>query len=104
MKICVVGTGYVGLVTGTCFADSGNDVMCVDIDDRHPLAAFRQAGSRDPHVVEETEAHRAARGRVMSGGTHRAERTLRLARADPLDGVKAGAGRVSGSVEGRRGG
>ena len=32
MKIAVIGTGYVGLVTGTCFADSGNDVVCVDID------------------------------------------------------------------------
>ncbi|MEX0685453.1 MAG: UDP-glucose/GDP-mannose dehydrogenase family protein [Balneolales bacterium] len=30
MKIAVVGTGYVGLVTGTCLADSGNDVICVD--------------------------------------------------------------------------
>jgi UDPglucose 6-dehydrogenase len=33
MKIAMVGTGYVGLVTGTCFADSGNDVTCVDIDE-----------------------------------------------------------------------
>ena len=32
-KICVVGTGYVGLVTGTCFADLGNDVTCLDIDE-----------------------------------------------------------------------
>jgi len=32
MKIAVIGTGYVGLVSGTCFADSGNDVWCVDID------------------------------------------------------------------------
>lgn len=32
MKITVVGTGYVGLVTGTCFAETGNEVICVDID------------------------------------------------------------------------
>lgn len=34
MKIAVVGTGYVGLVTGTCFAETGNIVTCVDIDQR----------------------------------------------------------------------
>ncbi len=34
MKICVIGTGYVGLVAGTCFAESGNDVACVDIDEK----------------------------------------------------------------------
>lgn len=33
MKIAMVGTGYVGLVTGACLADSGNDVVCVDIDE-----------------------------------------------------------------------
>src|SRR5271165_3813586 len=32
MRIAMVGTGYVGLVAGTCFADSGNEVQCVDID------------------------------------------------------------------------
>jgi UDPglucose 6-dehydrogenase len=32
MRIAVVGTGYVGLVTGTCFAETGNQVVCVDID------------------------------------------------------------------------
>jgi len=32
MRITVVGTGYVGLVSGTCFAETGNDVICVDID------------------------------------------------------------------------
>ena len=32
MNITVVGTGYVGLVTGTCFAETGNHVICVDID------------------------------------------------------------------------
>ena len=34
MKIAVIGTGYVGLVSGTCFAESGNQVICVDIDSK----------------------------------------------------------------------
>jgi len=34
MKISVIGTGYVGLVVGTCFAESGNDVICVDVDEQ----------------------------------------------------------------------
>ena len=34
MKITVVGTGYVGLVVGACLAETGNDVVCVDVDER----------------------------------------------------------------------
>jgi len=34
MKITIVGTGYVGLVTGACFADTGNEVLCLDLDER----------------------------------------------------------------------
>src|SRR5512137_2871914 len=34
MKITMIGTGYVGLVTGTCLAEVGNDVLCVDVDPR----------------------------------------------------------------------
>lgn len=41
-KICVIGTGYVGLVTGTCFADLGNEVTCLDID--HERIASLKAG------------------------------------------------------------
>lgn len=41
MKITVVGTGYVGLVTGTCLAETGNDVICVDCD-RAKVESLRQ--------------------------------------------------------------
>src|SRR5437870_5541963 len=34
MRIAVVGTGYVGLVAGVCFADSGHSVVCVDVDEK----------------------------------------------------------------------
>ncbi len=44
MKLSVIGTGYVGLVVGTCFAESGNDVICVDIDERK-LSMLRKGES-----------------------------------------------------------
>ncbi|HCG01182.1 MAG TPA: UDP-glucose 6-dehydrogenase [Chloroflexi bacterium] len=46
-NICVVGTGYVGLTTGTCFADMGNHVVCVDID--QAKVASLNAGSMPIH-------------------------------------------------------
>ncbi len=41
MKIAVIGTGYVGLVVGACFAETGNDVICVD-KDRQKIAMLRR--------------------------------------------------------------
>lgn len=43
MKIAVVGTGYVGLVTGTCFAECGNEVTCIDKDERK-IKTLREGG------------------------------------------------------------
>ena len=48
MKIIVVGTGYVGLVAGVCFADSGHSVVCVDIDEKK-IALLRQG---EPPIYE----------------------------------------------------
>jgi UDPglucose 6-dehydrogenase len=41
MKLTVVGTGYVGLVTGACFAEMGNDVLCIDVDE-NKIAGLRR--------------------------------------------------------------
>ena len=34
MRVTIFGSGYVGLVTGACLADAGNDVLCVDVDEK----------------------------------------------------------------------
>lgn len=51
MNIAVVGTGYVGLVTGTCFAETGNNVICVDIDEEkvHKMKSGR-VPIYEPHL------------------------------------------------------
>src|SRR3954452_16815675 len=41
MRIAMIGTGYVGLVSGACFADFGHDVICVDKDERKIAALHR---------------------------------------------------------------
>src|SRR3972149_1227154 len=43
MKIAVVGTGYVGLVTGTCFAESGHEGRCLDVGEKK-IATLRAGG------------------------------------------------------------
>ncbi len=79
MKIAVVGTGYVGLVTGTCFAESGNDVTCVDID-REKIARL-SAGEipiYEPGLTELVEHNTAARRLYFTTDLATAVRTARL--------------------------
>ena len=52
MKICVVGCGYVGLVTGACLAELGHQVVCVD-SDRKKIAALK-AGKVPIHEPQPT--------------------------------------------------
>jgi UDPglucose 6-dehydrogenase len=62
MKIAMMGTGYVGLVTGACLANLGNDVICVDIDEerianlRRGIIPFFEPGLRE--VVEQNSAQK----------------------------------------------
>jgi UDPglucose 6-dehydrogenase len=62
MKIAILGTGYVGLVTGTCLADSGNEVTCIDIDERKIEALNRnEIPIYEPGLEELVERNREAK-------------------------------------------
>jgi UDPglucose 6-dehydrogenase len=62
VKITMFGTGYVGLVTGTCFAEMGNDVLCVDID---PAKVERLRGGEVP--IYEPSLEEMVRSNTCSG-------------------------------------
>src|SRR5207248_3314549 len=65
MRIVVVGTGYVGLVAGVCFADSGHTVVCVDVDEKK-IASLRQGETPiyEPGLEELLHTEIAARAKV----------------------------------------
>lgn len=61
MKITIVGTGYVGLVTGACFAEVGNDVLCIDVD-AAKIRTLNEGGLPiyEPGLLEMVQRNRAA--------------------------------------------
>ncbi|MEO8165030.1 MAG: UDP-glucose 6-dehydrogenase, partial [Betaproteobacteria bacterium] len=64
MKITIIGSGYVGLVSGACFADLGNDVVCVDVDE-NKIAQLR-GGSIPIYEpgLQQLVKHNVAAGRM----------------------------------------
>ncbi|RYE79398.1 MAG: UDP-glucose/GDP-mannose dehydrogenase family protein, partial [Oxalobacteraceae bacterium] len=65
MKITIIGTGYVGLVSGACFADVGNTVLCLDVDSRK--IDMLNAGQIPIHEpgLDKLVAANAAAGRIL---------------------------------------
>ena len=65
MKISIIGTGYVGLVTGSCLAEVGNDVLCLDLD-TSKIATLRSGGI----PIHEPELQEMVRRNITAGRLH----------------------------------
>ena len=114
MKIAVIGTGYVGLVTGTCLAESGNDVVGIDKDagqDRHArgrascpiyepgLVELVQRNSRDGRLRFTTDLAAGDRRRPSSSSSPSARRRATTARpTSAASGPSADA--IAGTIDG----
>ena len=81
MKITVIGTGYVGLVSGTCLAEVGNDVLCLDVD-ANKIAILQ--GRRHPHLRARPGGHGQAQRGCGPPALHHRCRSRRASRRDPV--------------------
>ena len=68
MKVAVVGTGYVGLVTGACLADRGHTVTCVDVDPARVATLERRPGPFHEPGLDEIVSRALAAGRLRVTG------------------------------------
>ena len=92
MKASIIGTGYVGLVTGACLADVGNDVMCFDVDQRKiDMLRRGEIPIFEPGLKEVVQQQRGGRAPVVHDGPE-GKRALRQG-ADDRRGHAAGRGR-----------
>jgi UDPglucose 6-dehydrogenase len=79
MKIAIIGSGYVGLVTGTCLADSGNEVTCVDIDQAKVDGLNRgEIPIYEPGLAELVERNRESKRLAFTTDLASAVRAARL--------------------------
>ena len=75
MRLTVVGTGYVGLVVGACLAETGNDVVCVDVDERKIRSLRRgRVPIYEPGLDELVRRNRTEKRLVFSTALSRAAR------------------------------